>query len=129
MEEPLMIILDTDVIIELFKNNPKIKEKIAGFNLDELAISVITAAEILHGAINKTELARINKHLALYRILDVNEEISVICINLMKKYCLSHRPFVQDLFIASTSLYHESELFTLNIKDFRYIENIKLVVL
>jgi len=28
-----MIILDTDVIIELFKNNPKIKEKIAGLTL------------------------------------------------------------------------------------------------
>jgi len=124
-----MIILDTDVIIELFKNNPKIKEKIAGFNLDELAISVITAAEILHGALDKAELAKINKHLVLYKMLDINEEISAICISLMKKYCLSHRPYIQDLFIASTTLYHQTELFTLNIKDFRYIENIKLIVL
>jgi len=41
---------------------------------------VITAAEILHGALDKAELAKINKHLVLYKMLDINEEISAICI-------------------------------------------------
>lgn len=46
--------------------------------------------------------------------------------NLIEIYALSHRLAVPDGFIAATSIVNDVELYTLNKKDFRYIEGLKL---
>ena len=48
-----MIILDTNIIIELFKGNPKTKELLENVNEETFSISVITVMELYYGAINK----------------------------------------------------------------------------
>ena len=48
-----MIICDTNIIIELFKNNDKVKSKIKIFGIDKLAISAISAGEFYFGSFNK----------------------------------------------------------------------------
>ena len=44
----------------------------------------------------------------------------------MIKYSLSHKLSIPDAIIASTAIYYEIELYTLNIKDFKFIKDIKL---
>jgi predicted nucleic acid-binding protein len=44
----------------------------------------------------------------------------------MKKFSLSHRPFIGDMLIAATALYFDYPLLTLNVKDFQYIPNLRL---
>ncbi len=44
----------------------------------------------------------------------------------MNSYVLSHKLAMPDAFIASTSLKYNLELYTYNIKDFKYLKDIKL---
>jgi tRNA(fMet)-specific endonuclease VapC len=44
----------------------------------------------------------------------------------MGKYVLSQRLSLPDALIAATALRHDLSLYTLNLKDFKYIPGIKL---
>jgi predicted nucleic acid-binding protein len=71
-------------------------------------------------------MVKIDKFLQKFAILPLKEEISSIFAELMKKYCLSHKPFIGDMLIAATALHHELEIYTLNVKDFQFIPNLGL---
>lgn len=60
-----MILCDTNILIEFYKNNPEIINQLRLIGVDKLAISAITQAELYYGAINKVELNQIKKHLKL----------------------------------------------------------------
>ncbi|MBS4029680.1 MAG: hypothetical protein KGZ58_13715 [Ignavibacteriales bacterium] len=56
-----MVLCDTNIVIELFKNNEQVKQKCRMIGFENLAISAITAGEFYFGALNKDEMARIKK--------------------------------------------------------------------
>ena len=121
-----MIICDTNILIELFKNNATIKGELQKVGLSELAVSVITIAELYFGARDKAELQKIQSRLGMLKQLEIDVEASAIFLELMGKYTLSHRLSLPDALIAATVLRHDATLYTLNLKDFRYIPGIKL---
>lgn len=121
-----MILCDTDIIIELYRNNESIITELKKIGQENIAISVITAGELFYGALNKTELKQIEKDVKCLDIKFVNEEISVLFYNLMFEYSSSHKLSIPDAFIAATSIVHRIELFTMNIKHFKYIKSIQL---
>ena len=51
-----MILCDTNILIEFYKNNPQITEELRRIGPNCLAISAITQAELYFGALNKAEL-------------------------------------------------------------------------
>jgi len=51
-----MILCDTNILIEVYRGNNSIIEKLKGVGQHNLAISDVTSAELLFGARNKTEL-------------------------------------------------------------------------
>jgi len=59
--------------------------------------------------------------------LPLNEEITEIATNLIEKYSKSHTLKIPDALIASTAIYYDISLWTYNIKDFRFIENLSLL--
>lgn len=91
-----------------------------------LGIRVITKAELYFGALNKTELLKIKHHLALLECFYIDIEISALLVQLMESYALSHKLTIPDALIAVTAMIYGLELYTLNTKDFRYIEDIRL---
>ena len=121
-----MILCDTNILIEFYKNNTAIIQELRQIGSQNLAISVITRAELYYGAINKNELKRIQKHLDLLQNIPIDRSISEQFIQLMANYSLSHKLTIPDALIAATALANDLELYTLNIKDFRFIENIRL---
>jgi tRNA(fMet)-specific endonuclease VapC len=121
-----MILCDTNVLIEFYKGNPTIVAELKQIGVAQLAISVIAQAELYYGALNKAELLRIQKHLNLLHNLPIDPQISDRFIELMVQYSLSHKLAIPDALIAATALVNDLELYTLNIKDFRFIENLKL---
>jgi tRNA(fMet)-specific endonuclease VapC len=121
-----MILCDTNVLIEFYKGNTTIVEELRQIGVAQLAISVIAQAELYYGALNKAELLRIQKHLNLLHNLPIDPQISNRFIELMVQYSLSHKLAIPDALIAATALVNDLELYTLNIKDFRFIENLKL---
>jgi len=121
-----MTILDTNIIIELFKRNVETEELLKNIDEEEFAISIITSMELYYGAIDKRELNKIKKFLKSFNLLTINEEISKIALDLIEKYSKSHGLDIPDALIAATSLYYEVPLLTYNKKDFRYIEGLEL---
>jgi len=121
-----MTILDTNILIQILKNDKTTIEKVYSLN-SSLAISNISAMELFYGAINKQELKKLEKFVNMFEIIYVNEEISKIATSLIKKYCKSHCLDIPDSLIAATAIKNSAKLFTYNIKDFRYIDNLALI--
>jgi len=121
-----MILCDTNILIEFYKNNPQIVRELRKIGQDQLAVSPITQAELYFGALNKAELRKIKQHLALLQQFPLNALISNTFLQLIETYALSHKLSVPDALIASTALVNNIELYTLNAKDFGFISNLKL---
>lgn len=121
-----MILCDTNILIEFYKGNSTIIQELGKIGVSQLAISIVTQAELYYGAFNKAELLRIQKHLNLLHNLPIDHQVSSQFIQLMAQYSLSHKLAIPDALIAATALVNDRELYTLNIKDFRFIENLRL---
>ncbi|MEH2456833.1 type II toxin-antitoxin system VapC family toxin [Nostoc sp.] len=121
-----MILCDTNILIEFYKNNTAIIQELRQIGIHQLAISVITRAELYYGAINKNELNRIQQHLDLLQNIPIDQPISEKFIQLMAQYSLSHKLTIPDALIAATALTHNIILYTLNLKDFRFIQGLNI---
>ncbi len=82
--------------------------------------------ELIIGATNKDELRRINKNIYLFRTALINDAITELGIQLLQKYRLSHGLALPDALIAATAIILEVELFTHNIKDYKFIDDLML---
>ena len=121
-----MIVCDTNILIEFYKNTPHIVQELHAIGYQHLAISAITQAELYFGARDKSELRKIKTHLSLLTVLPLTNSISGRFIELMERYCLSHKLSLPDAMIAATSVIHQHDLYTLNRKDFHFITGISL---
>jgi len=118
------VILDTNILIEILKNNKDTIKIVEQFSLHY--ISEITKMELFYGAFNKQELKRLKKFVSLFELIPVNKSISNKASELIYTYAKSHNLTIPDGIIASTSIKLNIELFTYNIKDFHYIDEIKI---
>jgi len=121
-----MILCDTNILIEFYKNNTQIVQELHHLGHDQLAISIVTQAELYFGALNKQELKKIKQHLSLLHQIALDISISKEFVRLVEAYSLSHKLSLPDALIASTALVYDFELYTLNVKDFQYISTLKL---
>ncbi|MDR0872615.1 MAG: type II toxin-antitoxin system VapC family toxin [Prevotellaceae bacterium] len=122
-----MILCDTNILIEIYRKNADIISVVSAIaQNDEIAISDVTRAEMLVGARNKNEMHVLIRELGQLKCLPIQSEISEISIQLLAQYTLSYGLDFHDALIAATAAYYDIELFTLNLKDFRFMSNIKL---
>jgi predicted nucleic acid-binding protein len=123
-----MILVDTDILINVSRN---IDIAINRLDLEEktnqISISVITEMELIVGCRNKLELQHINKFLSRYDISQINDNISIFTVELIKTYRLSHGLLMPDAFIAATSIINNFPLLTKNQSDYRFISGINLL--
>ncbi len=124
--EKEIVLCDTNVIIELLKDNQLINRQLKQIGQTNLYISTITAAELYFGALNKKELYFIQKRINSITHIPINESISDHFESLMVKYSLSHKLSIPDAIIAATALFFNLPLFTLNTKDFKYLPDLIL---
>ncbi len=121
-----MILCDTNVLIEFYKDNDEVIAILREIGLLELAVSMITVGELYFGARDRRELLKIKKHLASLRQIPIDLETSELALSLLETYALSHRLSLPDAIIAATALRNDLSLYTFNIKDFRFIEGLSL---
>lgn len=126
MESQEIVLCDTNILIEFYKNNTSIIQDLKTIGIQNIAINTIVLAELIYGVHNKKELNEILKNASQLTIFPINDEISQLIIQLMIKFSLSHNLALPDAFIAATSLHYKCPLFTMNKKDFRYIDNLVL---
>jgi len=121
-----MILCDTNILIEFYKNNTDVTDTLREIGFSDLAISTITIGELYFGARDRRELLKLKKHLANLHQISVDEETSSLTLYLLETYALSHRLSLPDAIIAATALRHDLNLYTLNLKDFRFIDGLSL---
>jgi tRNA(fMet)-specific endonuclease VapC len=121
-----MILCDTDIFIEAFKNNTSATGLLRRIGFQNIALSAITLMELYFGALNKRELSKIKNRLQGLEVIDLDKQITETAIDLIEKYAKSHGLCIPDALIASTASCRGMELLTLNIKDFRFIEGVRL---
>jgi len=120
-----MILVDTNIFIEYYKNNPLICKQIEQIDPKEIRVNDVVCAELYFGARNKQELDNIVADMEKLTDLLIFPNISKLATDLVKQYSLSHKLRLPDAQIAATALFYNAELFTLNRKDFAFISNLK----
>ena len=120
-----MILLDTNVLIEILKGNESTVNTVE--SLDEtLAISSISAMELFFGAFDKAETRKLERFISLFHLLHIDESISAKAMTLVKTYAKSHNLNIPDSLIAATALTNRCPLMTYNLRDFRFIKGLEL---
>ena len=121
-----MILCDTDIFIEAFKNNTLATGSLRRIGFQNIALSAITLMELYFGALNKRELVRIKSRLQKLEIINLDHEITVTAINMVERYAKSHGLHIPDALIAATAICRGMQLLTYNVKDFKFVERIRL---
>lgn len=125
------MICDTDVMINYLDRvnaqhelTKKTLEEIIG--IDNICLSAVTKMELICGAVNKIELAKINKSIARFNVISIDSNITTKAISLIQAYSLSHKLAIPDGIIAATAIESRLQLFTYNIRDYKFIPGLKL---
>ncbi len=121
-----MVLCDTNIFIEIYKGNDLMIDIFRNIGQNNVAISDVTCAELLYGARNKKELSLIRKDIDKLLVLPISSPISRQAVKLVEQFSLSHNLNLPDALIASTAMFHELELYTLNLKDFKFLKDIAL---
>lgn len=120
------LLLDTSVIIDFLRRKDKKDSLLKKISDQDLYISIVTHTELYSGKsvweskIAKQELERL---FSIFTILPLITEVSQDA-GKIKAY--NHDRTILDCIIAATSIIHGLDLATLNIKDFKKIDGIKL---
>jgi len=126
-----MYCLDTDIIIEFFKGNPKIVEGFSKIKKSRISITVLTFYEFLKGAYTspkqKADLHMLELFLKNVELLNLSpsscHKAALIYNELKNKGKLLNDA---DLLIASIAIINNKILVTNNIKHFNRISGLKL---
>jgi len=126
-------LLDSDSLIFMLKQNPGVVAKVGQAGLSTIALSVISAAEILHGAYysaNPTQsLENTRSLISQFQVIELNQPIA-------DKYAEIKVVLKQggqviadfDLLIAATALMKQRTLVTNNLKHFNRLSAIGLAL-
>ena len=124
METKKLILCDTGVFFELFHQNVDVCRELDGLGFDRLLLSSVSVAEAYFG-MKKRETRETRELVRRFNIYHIDIEISLRFLQLMLAYP-DHRIALPDALIAATALVANVELFTLNRKDFTYVEGLRL---
>jgi len=124
--EKELVICDTNIFINYLNNDEKTIEKLQEIGLENVAMSAITAMELLQGMSNKTELRKMQKTIKQYHVIDFTNQVSELSVQLIEQFTLSNCLQIPDSIIGATAIVYDLPLFTYNTKDFKFMPNIRL---
>ena len=84
------IVCDTNVFINLLRNDKKTIETVNQIGENNIVMPVISALELIKGTQNKNELAKVNEFILSFHSLQINRKGINLSLELLTKYHLSH---------------------------------------
>ncbi len=114
---------DTNIFIAIFKGDAKVKYLVKN---SDSAINTIVYLELIQGAKNKAEVTKIEKYLNRFELIHFDKTVSHRSIELVRTYSKSHSLMLPDAVISATCLENDLTLITYNVKDFRFINGLKI---
>ena len=122
------VLIDTDILIDAGRGNIEAIARLLDIETAfVLAISVITKMEMIAGCRDKGELALLNMFLRRYATICIDEQVSETALNLFTQFRLSHNLHIPDALIAATAIANDMPLLSKNQKDFRFINQLRLL--
>ena len=121
-----MILCDTNIFIHAFNGNAQTIEELNLIGHENIALSTITVMELFQGMGNKRELEIMKKRIRYYDFIEIDIPVSRLALELVEQFNLSHGLKIPDAIIAATAVVHQIELHTYNVKDFRFVPDIRL---
>ena len=123
-----MILLDTDVMIDLLRGYPPAKEWFD--SLDDDAIFTLPGfvmMELIQGCENKSEQERLKQHLGDYRIVWLSPEGCNKALDIFTQYHLSHNAGLIDTLVGQTAVSLNVSLHTFNKRHYQFIPGLETV--
>ena len=124
-------LIDTDIVINSFKGNTKVNQKISEYAAIPKAISIITFGELLYGAKKSTQ--RDKNTSIIYRLAEIFPIVGITRSTIeaftdikMALDAKGERIEDFDLLIAATALSLNYTLVTNNTKHYKRIEGLQL---
>ena len=123
-------LVDTSVIIALFRGSEDAKQSLSSLKPGSAYICDITMLEILTGCSTSEKREAAIQSLDVFGLLLGSDSVSNKAIQLMKRYCVRRtgqpQMMLPDCLIASYSTCYDMTLLTFNKKDFEFIQEINL---
>ena len=125
----MALLLDTTVLIDLSRGNNYASEFIDNNRKSDilLAVSVISAMELVVGCRNKTEVIQAKQLIAEFPLLQISPAISAQAHDWLLSYSKSHGLLIPDALIAATAFNHAMELATDNVRDFNMLSGLPVM--
>ena len=119
-------LLDTTALIDLSRGQIAAADFLDGEREagTPLFVSIVSAMEFIVGCRNKAELAKAQKLLSDFQLIQLNSAISQKACTLLLTYTLSHGLMIPDALIAATSLTESLQLMSDNDHHFKMISGL-----
>ena len=117
-------LLDTSILVDILRGYKPTRDWVDSIPPTDRFVSVITAAELLAGCRNQTEQRAVERELALYAMLWLDEGASQAALEWYRRFHLSHGIGFLDCLIAATAVQRGLRLATLNLKHFAPLTNV-----
>lgn len=118
------MLVDTDILIDYFKDLPEAVDFVEA-NIDQIAISSITVAELYQGVRDGTEREALDDFISAVRVLNIDLSIGKIGGLFRRQYKGSHNSGLADCLIAATANENRVPLKSLNTKHFPMLTDVE----
>ena len=123
------MIIDTTVWVHFFRKDEKASVFLLNLK-DEIVVSRITVMEIVYGRKSKKDVINMWKQFRnlSVKVQDIDRHISVKAGEIFEKHFPTQGIGLLDTFIAATALENHTILATHNIKHFKFIKGLELII-
>ncbi|RLC78819.1 MAG: VapC toxin family PIN domain ribonuclease [Chloroflexi bacterium] len=115
------ILLDSDVMIEILRNNPKAIQWLLTQRGKAIGLPVIVRMELVRGARNRQEQRTIVRELDKYETVHLETGDTIKALKWFEDFYLSHGLGIMDCLIAAPAVRLRRPLYTFNVRHYRVI--------
>lgn len=122
-----MILLDTDVVIDLLRQYAPAVAWLDSLGEEEILLSGFVVMELIQGCRNRTEQEKVEKEPGGYGVVWPSSETCEEVLSVFTRYHLSHGLGILDALIGQMAVALNLPLYTFNQKHYSVIPTLKSV--
>ncbi|OQW88575.1 MAG: VapC toxin family PIN domain ribonuclease [Thiotrichaceae bacterium IS1] len=122
-----MLLLDTDVMIDIFRNHLPARSWLQSLGTETLGVTGFTVMELLQGCRNQLEQQKVQKMLLAYTVVWPQPIDCERALTTYANFHLSDSLGILDALIAQTAVGLQMTLVTFNTKHYRVVPHLQTI--